>query len=135
MSPSLGWTPAVVLVVGAVLATAGVKVQRALPLRVPLAAAVPETLEGFRGRDLPMSDEEAQAASVGRTVERLRPKVDEYSQETVEFRMGQIVTHKIYGRGRIVQISGFGDDLKLSVVFNDGTRKKLMAKFANFEGG
>ena len=58
---------------------------------------------------------------------------DDFSQETVEFRMGQFVTHRIYGRGRIVSISGFGEDMKLSVLFNDGSRKKLMAKFANFE--
>jgi DNA helicase II / ATP-dependent DNA helicase PcrA len=56
-----------------------------------------------------------------------------YSQDTVEFRMGQHVKHKVYGAGRIVSISGFGEDMKLSVLFNDGTRKKLMAKFANFE--
>jgi len=58
---------------------------------------------------------------------------DDFSQETVEFRMGQHVKHKIYGAGKIVSISGFGEDMKLSVLFNDGTRKKLMAKFANFE--
>ena len=56
-----------------------------------------------------------------------------FSQETVEFRQGQQVLHKIYGQGRIIQISGFGEDMKLSVLFNDGTRKKLMARFANFE--
>jgi DNA helicase-2/ATP-dependent DNA helicase PcrA len=56
-----------------------------------------------------------------------------YSQDTVEFRQGQQVRHKLYGPGRIVQISGFGEDMKLSVLFSDGTRKKLMAKFANFE--
>jgi DNA helicase-2/ATP-dependent DNA helicase PcrA len=58
---------------------------------------------------------------------------DVFSQESVEFRLGQQVTHKLYGRGKIVSISGFGEDMKLSVVFNDGTRKKLMARFANFE--
>ena len=58
---------------------------------------------------------------------------DEYSQDIVEFRMGQYVRHKKYGRGKIVSISGFGVDMKLTVLFNDGTRKKLMAKFANFE--
>ncbi|MBN2038296.1 MAG: UvrD-helicase domain-containing protein [Chitinispirillaceae bacterium] len=61
------------------------------------------------------------------------PLADEFSQEPVEFRMGQPVTHKTYGRGRIVSISGFGDDMKLTVLFNNGTRKRLMAKFANFE--
>jgi EpsI family protein len=59
-----GWTPAVVLVVGAVLATAGVKAQRALPLRAPLAGTVPTRIEGFLGRDLPLSEEEAQAVGV-----------------------------------------------------------------------
>ena len=62
-----------------------------------------------------------------------RPVFDEFSQETVEFRMGQHVKHKIYGRGKILGISGFGDDMKLTVLFNDGARRKLMAKFANFE--
>lgn len=58
---------------------------------------------------------------------------DDFSQETVEYRMGQQVNHKTYGRGKILSISGFGDDMKLTVLFNNGARKKLMAKFANFE--
>jgi DNA helicase-2/ATP-dependent DNA helicase PcrA len=62
------------------------------------------------------------------------PVSDDFSQDTVQFHMGQFVNHKIYGRGRIVSISGFGEDMKLTVLFNDGARKKLMAKFANFEG-
>jgi DNA helicase-2/ATP-dependent DNA helicase PcrA len=61
------------------------------------------------------------------------PGYEDFSQETVEFRMGQYVQHKSYGRGRILSISGFGDDMKLTVLFNDGVRRKLMAKFANFE--
>ncbi|NLW31705.1 MAG: UvrD-helicase domain-containing protein [Fibrobacter sp.] len=61
------------------------------------------------------------------------PGFDDFSQDTIEFRMGQHVKHKTYGRGRILSISGFGDDMKLTVLFNNGSRKKLMAKFANFE--
>jgi DNA helicase-2/ATP-dependent DNA helicase PcrA len=61
------------------------------------------------------------------------PVYDDFNQDNVEFRMGQHVHHKIYGRGRILSISGFADDMKLTVLFNDGTRKKLMAKFANFD--
>lgn len=61
------------------------------------------------------------------------PGYEDFSQETVEFRMGQYVRHKSYGRGRILSISGFGDDMKLTVLFNDGVRRKLMAKFANLE--
>jgi len=64
---------------------------------------------------------------------RTQPEYDEFSQDVVEYRMGQYVRHKKYGRGRIVSISGFGTDMKVTVLFNDGTRRKLMAKFANFE--
>jgi len=58
---------------------------------------------------------------------------DDFSQETVQYRMGQQVAHKIYGRGKIVNLSGFGDDMRMTVLFNDGSRRKLMAKFADFE--
>ena len=57
--------------VGAVLATVGVKAQRALPLRVPLSDAVPRTFEGMPGRDLALSKDEAQAVAVTSYVVRL----------------------------------------------------------------
>jgi len=60
----LGWTPAAVLVAGALLATAGVRAQRALPLRVPLAQAVPTEIEGLAGHDYRLSEGEAQVAGV-----------------------------------------------------------------------
>jgi DNA helicase-2/ATP-dependent DNA helicase PcrA len=61
-------------------------------------------------------------------------KHDDFSQETVQYRMGQQVGHKMYGRGKIVNLSGFGDDMRMTVLFNDGTRRKMMAKFVDFEG-
>jgi DNA helicase-2/ATP-dependent DNA helicase PcrA len=61
------------------------------------------------------------------------PSYSSYSQETVEFRIGQHVKHKVHGPGRILSISGFGNDMKLTVLFNNGKRLKLMAKFAVFE--
>jgi EpsI family protein len=64
MAARLGWGPAVLLLVGAVLATAGVKAQRALPLRVPLAEAVPRQIEGLSSSDLVLSGEEARVAGV-----------------------------------------------------------------------
>jgi DNA helicase-2/ATP-dependent DNA helicase PcrA len=56
---------------------------------------------------------------------------EDFSQETVQFRMGQHVVHKLYGKGKIVNLSGFGDDMRLIVLFNDGVRRKMMAKFAD----
>lgn len=64
MSRTPSWAPAVVLGVGALLATVGVKAQRALPLRSPLAASLPERLEGLSGRDIVLSDEERRVAGV-----------------------------------------------------------------------
>jgi DNA helicase-2/ATP-dependent DNA helicase PcrA len=59
---------------------------------------------------------------------------NEYSQEDEpRYRMGQTVTHKTYGKGKIVSISGFGPDTKLTVLFNDGARKKLLARFAKLD--
>jgi DNA helicase II / ATP-dependent DNA helicase PcrA len=110
--------------------------------------SIPQTLYAFRDRsnyfgDIPASAEEKRPARPARRKEMpIAPPDtmwtsgydrDDFSQDTVEFRMGQQVTHKVYGKGKIVSISGFGEDMKLSVLFNDGTRKKLMAKFANFE--
>ena len=51
------------LVIGAALATVGVKAQRALPLRIPLAEAVPITIAGYTGRDFALSSAEARAVA------------------------------------------------------------------------
>ncbi len=60
----MGWAPAAVLAVGAVLATVGVKAQRSLPLRAPLAEAVPREIEGLSGRDYALSAAEARVVGV-----------------------------------------------------------------------
>lgn len=74
-------------------------------------------------------------AAIKPTVKTEPPSVfpDDFSQETVQYRIGQQVSHKKYGRGRILSLSGFGDDMKMTVLFNDGSRVKLMAKFVKFE--
>ena len=65
-----------------------------------------------------------------------KPVFDEFSQiaEPPQFRVGQDVMHKTYGKGRIAAVSGFGADMKITVLFfKDGVRRKLMAKFAKLE--
>ena len=61
---TVGWAPAAVLVVGAALATVGVKAQRSLPLRVPLADAVPAEINGLHSRNLTVSPAELKVAGV-----------------------------------------------------------------------
>jgi DNA helicase-2/ATP-dependent DNA helicase PcrA len=58
---------------------------------------------------------------------------DDFSQETVQYRVGQHVLHKLYGQGEILSISGFGIDMRMTVLFSDGSRRRMMAKFADFE--
>ena len=45
--------------------------------------------------------------------------------------VGDIVLHKIFGRGKITQISGFGDTQQISVYFAGNIKKKLIKKYAN----
>lgn len=56
------WLPAIALGVG-VLATAGLRADRHLPLREPLAAAVPDTADRFVGKDLSITAAELKVAS------------------------------------------------------------------------
>jgi DNA helicase-2/ATP-dependent DNA helicase PcrA len=61
-------------------------------------------------------------------------RYNEFSQENEpQYRMGQVVTHKTYGKGKILSISGLGPDTKLTVLFDDGVRRKLLVKFAKLE--
>ena len=62
-----------------------------------------------------------------------RGSIDDFSQETVQYRVGQRVIHKLYGNGEIISLSGFGVDMHMTVKFNDGSKRRMMAQFANFE--
>lgn len=42
-----------------------------------------------------------------------------------------MVSHNVFGNGKIIEKSGSGDDLKLIILFAGGQWKKLLAKFAN----
>jgi len=47
--------------------------------------------------------------------------------------VGSVVRHPKFGVGKVVEVSGYADDLKLTVVFQDQAPKKLMARYANLE--
>lgn len=70
------WIPVVVLSVGALLATLGVRAQRSLPLRAALGPTVPAELAGYRGRDGVLSDAEARAAGVSDYLLRIFDQTD-----------------------------------------------------------
>jgi len=47
--------------------------------------------------------------------------------------VGTRVIHSHWGEGQIIQREGSGENLKLTVVFRGGIRKKLLAKYADLE--
>jgi len=64
VKPRQAWPPAILLVIGALLATVGVQAQRTLPLRAPLASSVPDSLDGYASLEVTMSAEERDAVGV-----------------------------------------------------------------------
>ena len=42
-----------------------------------------------------------------------------------------MVEHSIFGIGKIMVLSGTGENQRVGVVFKDGTKKKLIVKYAN----
>ena len=48
-----------------------------------------------------------------------------------DFKVGDQVQHSIFGIGEIMVLSGSGENQRVGVVFKDGTKKKLIVKYAN----
>jgi EpsI family protein len=64
------WTPAALLAFGAVM-TVGVDQQKSMPLRLPLADALPMEVAGFHGTDIEISAEEQRVAGMTSYVMRI----------------------------------------------------------------
>jgi DNA helicase-2/ATP-dependent DNA helicase PcrA len=58
-------------------------------------------------------------------------RFDSPAEDLSPYKIGTAVSHSIFGRGKIVEKSGMGDDLKLVVLFETGQWKKLLARIAN----
>ena len=48
-----------------------------------------------------------------------------------DFNIGDNVEHKVFGKGEILKIDGFGDLEKISIRFRGNIIKKLIKKYAN----
>ncbi len=48
-------------------------------------------------------------------------------------RVGQRVRHPMFGEGRVLDKTGAGENLKVTVLFDSGARKNILARYANFE--
>ena len=54
-------------------------------------------------------------------------------KKVVKYSKGQIVAHSLFGKGRIIDLDGVGDDSKITVMFHGNIKKKLIAKYANLK--
>ncbi|MDD5491325.1 MAG: UvrD-helicase domain-containing protein [bacterium] len=53
--------------------------------------------------------------------------------QSTKFKKHQRIEHEVFGEGRIIEVSGSGEDEKVIVDFNSGVRKKLLVKAANLK--
>jgi len=65
--------------------------------------------------------------------EKIRYVSDENSDFDKKLRVGVMVRHDTFGVGRVLNIIGFGEEERASVLFEGGVRKQLMTKIAKLE--
>jgi len=58
---------------------------------------------------------------------------DTLNQDMPRFVKGERVVHPTFGSGSVVELSGFGRDLKVTVDFDAAGRKKLLIRYASLE--
>ncbi len=72
---------------------------------------------------------------------RHRPTVSSYDPDepdtddgqSFDYSVGEVVYHMKFGRGRITAISGYGEDMRVTVRFERGIEKTLMAGYARLQ--
>jgi DNA helicase-2/ATP-dependent DNA helicase PcrA len=58
------------------------------------------------------------------------PDYERESQEVLEIRQGSLVRHEMFGKGKVLRVSGKGDAMKAVVQFEEHGVKNLIVKFA-----
>lgn len=72
--------------------------------------------------------------SQGQTDTSYEPDPDAgMNQDLPRFVKGERVLHQTFGSGAVVEITGFGRDLKVTIDFDDIGRKKLLVRYASLE--
>ena len=65
--------------------------------------------------------------------ERAARDEPDFNQDRPSYTKGERVVHQTFGSGTIVELSGFGPGLKVTVDFDDAGRKKLAVRYAGLE--
>ncbi len=105
-------------------------------------ASIPDGLLERRETDRVRRSRSAPGGSTARRRARFDPfdvpdfEPDEpagMNQDLPRFVKGERVVHPTFGSGSVVQISGFGRDMKVEVDFDEVGRKKLLIRYASLE--
>ena len=58
-------------------------------------------------------------------------KKNTYNNVEYSFKKNDFVKHKLYGRGKVLNVEGYGDNTKVTVLFSANVKKKFIQKYAN----
>ncbi len=72
-----------------------------------------------------------QSHTADQTYNDVHPDYENESQESVDLHVGVRVVHDAFGEGRIVSLSGKGENARASVAFDSVGLKQLLIKYAN----
>jgi DNA helicase-2/ATP-dependent DNA helicase PcrA len=61
------------------------------------------------------------------------PDYESESQEVLTLKKGMMVRHETFGRGKVVDVTGTGDNRKAVVDFDEAGLKSLILKFAHLQ--
>lgn len=89
-----------------------------------------ESTGRFHSRSSWRPEEKASAAPFEDDV--TSPRIVQTPMGKVRISRGQDVKHPVWGKGRIIQVAGSGDDLRATIRFSD-TTKKVIVKYAALE--
>ncbi len=69
----------------------------------------------------------------GYKISHEQDEVFDMNQDSPGFVLGERVIHQTFGPGAVMEISGFGRDMKVKVKFDDVGEKKLLLRYADLE--
>ena len=90
-------------------------------LRSSFLDDIPESLFDFHGAKMKISALKTFSSK----------SVNSFNED--EFKINDMVEHKLYGQGRIILIKGIGDNSKISIKFRGNEIKKFVKKYANLK--
>jgi len=99
-------------------------------------SAIPDKLLEYRKSNWLSSGRYSKPIAVQNRGYKISQEQDEafdMNQDSPGFVLGERVIHQTFGSGAVMEISGFGRDMKVKVKFDDVGEKKLLLRYAGLE--